>query len=120
MCSATVVCRPGTIAARMQPDARAALEDLDGGRREADVERLVHQRIRDRVVVAIDLDVVVDVDARLEPVGVDEALGRQRLQRGPIEPLEEIAPRAPAVALHRAGVERGEQLADARIERGER
>ena len=73
------------MAARMQPDPRAALEDLDGGGREADVERLVHQRIRHRVVVAIDLDVVIDVDARLQPVGMDEALGRQRLQGRPIK-----------------------------------
>ena len=78
-------------AARMQPDARAALKDLDRGRREADVEQRVNQRMRHRVVMAIDLDVVVDVDARAEPVGMDKALGRERLQRGPIEAREEIA-----------------------------
>lgn len=53
------------IAARMDPEARAALEDLDGRGGEAHVERLVHERIRHRVVVVIDLDVIVDVDARL-------------------------------------------------------
>jgi hypothetical protein len=81
-------------AARMDPDPRAALKDLDRRGREAHVERLVHKGIRHRVVVAIDLDVVIDVDARLEPVGMDEALGGQRLQGGPIKLFEEIAPRA--------------------------
>ena len=103
----------------MHPDPRAALEDLDRRRRETHVERLVHERIRDRVVVAIDLDVVIDVDAGLQPVGMDEALGRQRLQGGAIQLLEEVAPRASAVALHRTGIERRQQLADAGIERGE-
>ena len=74
---------------------------------EAHVEHLVDERMRHRVVVAVDLDVVVDVDARLEPVGVDEALGRQRLQGGAVKALEEIAARAPAVALHRPRIERG-------------
>ena len=106
-------------AARMQPDARAPLKDLDGGRREAHVEQGVDQRMRDRVVMALDLDVVVDVDARAEPVGVDKPLGRQRLQRGSIEALEEIAPRDPAIRLHRTGIERDQQLANARIQRVE-
>lgn len=57
------------------------------------------------VVVAIDLDVVVDVDAGLQPVGMDETLGGQRLQRAPIEFFEVGVPGAPAVAVigaHRA------------------
>ena len=39
----------------------------------------------------VDLDVIIDVDARVTPVGVDVAIARERLQRRPIEPLEERA-----------------------------
>jgi hypothetical protein len=52
--------------------------------------------------VAVDLDVIIDVDARVAPVGVDVALARQRLQRWLIEPLEERAAR-PRRTLSSAG-----------------
>ena len=71
-------------------------QHLDGG---------VDQRVRDRVIVAVDLDVIIDVDARLAPFGVDVAVARERLQRRSIEALEEVAPRRAAVPLHRAGIE---------------
>src|SRR2546422_6896889 len=38
-----------------------------------------------RSIVAIDLDVVVDVHAHRLPLGHDIALGRKRLQRGSIQ-----------------------------------
>ena len=51
----------------MDPDALAAVKDLDGRRGEPNVELLVKldQDVRDGVVVLVDLDVVVDVDADL-------------------------------------------------------
>ena len=62
--------------------------------------------IGDGVVVAVELDVVVDVDARSGPLAVDEGLGRQRPQRGLIEPLEQLPP-AGAVQAHGRPVEVG-------------
>jgi hypothetical protein len=41
--------------------------------------------------VPVDLDVVIDVDARAAPVSVDVPIARER-QRRPIEALEERAP----------------------------
>ena len=52
--------------------------------------------------MALDFHVIIDVDAPLEPVGMEEAFGRQRLQGRPIKLVEEIAARATAVSLHRA------------------
>jgi hypothetical protein len=103
----------------MGRDALAAVEDLDGGRGQARVDVLVQERVGDGVVMAVELDVIVDVDAGADlPVAVDEGLGRQRAERGLIEPLEELAA-AGAVEPHRPGVEIGEQLGDPRVERGE-
>ena len=82
----------GLIAAHMQPHAHAAQEHVDGRRRHADLDGGVNERVRDGVVVPIDLDVIIDVDARVAPVGVDVAITREGLQRRPIEPLEERAP----------------------------
>ena len=69
--------------------------------------------------MAVELDVVVDVDARGLPLAVDEGLGGQRPEGGLVEALEELAA-AGAVEAHGPGVEVGEQLGDARVERGQR
>ena len=67
----------------------------------------------------VDLDVIIDVDARVAPVGVDVAIARERLQRRPIEPLEERAPRGAAVPFHRPVIEIGEELGDPGVQRGQ-
>src|SRR5439155_12905150 len=72
-------------------DAQAAMEAFDGRGREADVEDLVDEGVRDRVVVAVDLDVIVDVDASDLPLAVDERRGRQGAQRRAVEALEQLA-----------------------------
>ena len=64
-------------AARVRRHALAAQEHLDGGPGEAQLHLLVDERVRHRVEVAIELDVVVEVHARGLPLGVHEALGRQ-------------------------------------------
>ena len=46
----------------------------------------------DGVVVALDLDVVVDIDPDLLPLGEHVALGGQRAKRGAVELLEQRAP----------------------------
>jgi hypothetical protein len=75
--------------------ALALVKQLDGGRGHPRLDLLVDERVRRRVVVVVDLGVVVDVEPRRFPLGVDEWLGRERLQRGPVEPLEEFPPARP-------------------------
>ena len=75
--------------------------------------------VRDAVGVAVDLDVVVDVDAAGLPLRQLVASGGQRLERRPVELLEELAP-ADAELLHRPAVELLEQLADRGVQLGER
>ena len=107
------------VAADVGGDALAAVEDLDGRRGQPRIDVLVDERVGDGVVVPVQLDVIVDVDARVDlPLAVDERLGGQRPEGGLVEPREELAP-AGAVQAHGAGVQVGEQLGDARVEGGE-
>ena len=55
------------VASEVGSDALAAVKDLDRGRRGADLHELAGERIRDAVEGAVELDGVVDVDARLGP-----------------------------------------------------
>ena len=57
--------------------ALAAMEDLDRVRRVADLDLLADQLVRHAVDVALDLDVVVDVDGAQLPLRQDVAGGRQ-------------------------------------------
>ena len=75
----------------MRGDALAAMEHLDRARRDPRPHLLAQQRVRHRVVVLLDLDVVVEPDAAFLPFGVDVGLGRQRLERRPLELLEQRA-----------------------------
>ena len=68
------------VAAGVRGQAPPVVEDLHRGGGKADLDLLVHQRVRNRVVVAVDLDVVVDVDLGVLPVPMAEALLRQGLQ----------------------------------------
>ena len=61
------------------------MEDLHGVGGETCFELFADQRIGNSVIVAIDLDVVVDVHPHRLPLGHDIALGRKRLQRGSIQ-----------------------------------
>ena len=49
------------------------------------LDLLAEQAVRHRVVVLVDLDVVVEADPAALPLGVVVGLGRQRLQRRPVE-----------------------------------
>ena len=119
MWAGAVTKRARTAGADVGGDALALVEELHGARRQPRIERGVHELEGRRVVLALELDVVVDVDAHALPLGIGEALGGQRLERRAIEALEELAAALP-VAAHHAGVELGEQLGDARVQLGER
>ena len=53
---------PLDVTAQVGGDTAAFAEDLDRARRHAGVDHLVDVDVRDAVVVAVQLDVVVDVD----------------------------------------------------------
>lgn len=108
------------MAADVGGDPLAAMEDLDGRGREARIDVLVDEGVGDGVVMPVQLDVIVDVDASVHlPLAVDEGLGRQGAERGPVQTGEQLVP-ARAVQAHGAGIQVGQQLGDARVEGGER
>ena len=72
-------------AARMGRDTLASLENLDGSCGVAGFELLTGKLIRNAVVVAVDLDVVVDVGPDRFPFCHYIMFDRQRLKGGMID-----------------------------------
>ena len=103
----------------MAGDALAAVEALDGAGSQSEVELTPDQGVRCRVVVPVDFDVVVDVQARTLPLGEDVRAGGQRAQRRLVDLVEVRAPR-PGELPERAGAEPVEQLDDRGVELGQR
>jgi len=66
-------------------DALALMEDLDGGGGGPDLHLALGELVGYAVPVAVELDVIVDVDAYRLPLAVLVALGRQRLQRRAVQ-----------------------------------
>ena len=108
----------GLAAAGMRSHALAAVEDLHRGQRRADLHHLPGQHVGHAVVVEVDLDVIVDVDARRRPLLELKAFARQRPQRGPVQLLEQAGATARALAKGPL-VELIEQLADRLVEFGQ-
>jgi hypothetical protein len=96
-------------------DAFAAVKQLHRLGRQAHIELLLHQLVRDGVVMPLDLDVVVDMHPCPLPFRVGVALARQGVHRRAVELLEEGAP-APGQLLEGALIELPEQGADRRVE----
>jgi hypothetical protein len=63
-------------AALMDSDALAFVEQLDRARRHPRFDLFAQQSMRNRIVVTLDVDVVVQRHAPDPPLGVDERLGR--------------------------------------------
>ena len=103
---------------RVGRDALAAMQGFDRRGADADLDDLVDQLVRDRVVVVVHLDVVIDVHAGPAPLAVDEGLGGQRPEDGLVQALEQLLAASP-VAAHAPGIELREQLGDAGVERPE-
>jgi hypothetical protein len=61
-------------AAAMGGYAHAMIKDLHGGRRITRFQLRTDQLIRNAVIMALDLDVIVDVGADLLPLGQNVAL----------------------------------------------
>lgn len=104
-------------AAQMAGDAYSLMETLHGRGRDPHLDLFPDQSVWNAVVVARHLDVVVDVHPGLPPFDIFVPILRQRLQRRPIERLEEAA----AAAFHLfegAVIEFAKQFQDSRIQLG--
>src|SRR5208337_3777805 len=77
----------GLMAAGMRSHALAAVEDLYRRQRRPDLYHLPGQYVGHAVVVAVDLDVIVDVDAGRRPLLELKAFARQWPQRRPVQLL---------------------------------
>jgi hypothetical protein len=69
------------VAALMGRHALATMEDLDRARGGANIDLSADQRMGNRVEEAVDLDVVVEIDARAAPLGELPVVGGKRRQR---------------------------------------
>ena len=102
-------------AAYVTGDALAFVEELHGVVGGTAPELLANERIGNTVVVIIEADVIVDVDAYFLPLGILLGLGWKGIERFRIEPLVQLPPRLLHVA-HDAVVESGQQLGNGCIE----
>jgi hypothetical protein len=109
--------RPG--AASMTGNALAAMENLDGRGGDPRFDLLADQLVRHAVEVLGNLDMVIEVDPAVLPLGVFVGFGRQGLQRRTVELIIQRPP-AGSPAAHRPVVEIIEQRADRRVEVGQR
>lgn len=102
----------------MGGNALAAVQNLDPMARHACVDLLTYEAVRNAVIVVINFDVVVNVDAALHEGRDLVSARRQRAQRRLVEPLEPFA----VVALElfeRTPVQVGDQLADRLVQFGQ-
>ena len=86
------------MAVDVRRDALAAVEDLDGRCGGANLHDLAGERVRNAVEVEVELDVVVNVNARLRPVMKLEGFGGQRPESGSVQLLKQAGPAAGALA----------------------
>ena len=96
------------VAPPVRRQSLAAIEDLDRVRGVADLDLLADQLERHAIDVALDIDVVVDVDAAPLPVRQDVTRGRQGSERRAVDLLVQGAA-ADAQLLHGPVVELVEQ-----------
>src|SRR5207237_3509173 len=100
-------------------DPLALEKDLDGARRQPDLDLAAGEAVGDAIEVRLDLDVVIDADPAQPPFGKGIGLARQRLEMRPIEFLEQRTSGDAKTADRLLLVELVEQLADRRIEFGQ-
>ena len=105
--------------AHVDRDPFALVEDLDAAIGDACPELLLGQRVGHRVIGLGDHDVVVEAGAALFPFGVFEGHGGQRLEGGPVDPLEQLAARSAQMAGDPA-VQILQQFGDGLVQLGQR
>ena len=77
------------------------------------------QRVRHRVIMPLDFDVVVEADPAFLPFRVKVGFDRQLLERGALDLLEQRTPAGPQMPRH-AVVELRDQFPDGGVELGQR
>src|SRR5262249_32947669 len=109
------------VAARPQvsSDPLTLDENLDGACGEAHLDFGAGEAVGNAVVVIVDVDMIVDADARRAPSGEHVRPDRQGLDRRPIEFFQELPARHAEPADRSLLVEPPQQVADRDIELGE-
>ncbi len=112
------IARPA-IAALMDRDAFAAMEDLDHSRGRPDIDLLTDERVRDGIEEAPELGMVIRRDPRKAPFGELVLLGGQACERRAFDRLEEMAA-ADTQPAHDMIVDALQHVGDCGIGLGER
>ena len=111
---------PGApVAALMDGDALAAMEDLDRAGGGAHVDLGADQRMRNRIEEVVDLDMIVEAQPRSPPFGELPIVDRQRDERVALNSVEQLAT-AHAKLAHRPFVHARDGARDRLIAFGER
>src|ERR1700751_4590121 len=97
----------------------AAEEDLDDLLGDASLNLLMHEVVRDAVVMLGDLDVIIEIDPAALSLGILVRFIRQGGQRPAIELLEQVAPTS-SPAPERSIVQLDKERVNCLVECGER
>ena len=79
------------VAALMGADALAAMEYLDRAGGDPHIDLGADQRVRNRIEEVVDLDVIVEIDARASPFRELPIVVRQRVEGVALDLLEQLA-----------------------------
>jgi hypothetical protein len=80
---------------------------------------LAQQRVRHRVVLPLDFDVIIEADLAFLPFRLDVGLNRQRLERGAFDLIEQRPPASSEVPRH-ASVELRNEITNGGVDLGKR
>ena len=80
------------VTALMDADALAAMEDLDRARGDPHVDLGADERVRNRIQEVMDLDVIIEIDARAPPFRELPIVGGQGVEGAALDLLEQLAP----------------------------
>ena len=79
------------VATLVDADALTAMEDLDHARGDAHIDLGADQRVRNRIEKVVDLDVIIEIDARAFPFGELPIGRRQGIEGVALDLLEQLA-----------------------------
>ena len=96
-------------------DPLALGKNLDGAGSYPHPNLLAQELVRDRVIVSLHIDMVVQRHGAQLPLGVDIGGHRQRLERRPVQPVEQVLTAGPEVARD-LGVDPGVQRGDGGVQ----
>ncbi len=77
----------------MGGDALTSGEHLDSARRQTDLDLILREAIGHAVIVAVDIDVIIDADPADAPFREHVGFDRQTLEHRLVELFEELPPR---------------------------